>query len=278
MARDFWFGFGAATFAVGLVAIVAMKRRRGRAEGEAGHGAVQTREEENHKLIHGLVALTAGTAYLVMGSGGGRVAMPDGHELFYMRYIDWAITTPLLLLGLGLTALETPFRRLGLLLGLLFTDVYMIVTGFFADASPSDSGMKWVWYAISSVAFLVVYYLLWGPLRAEAATSGPEAEDLYLRHTRFLSVVWAFYPVNFLLGPEGLGLIDTEKNTGVYTVLDITAKVLFGLYSLSDVQARAGEQLARGAVPEHELRPAPAMHHERWDKGPSIAAEGDGGR
>ncbi len=271
MDRNFWLAFGAAAFAAGFVAIAAMRRRR--TEGERRRPPamrLKTRDEENHKLIHAFVVLTAGTAYLVMASGGGRVRMPDGHELFYMRYIDWAITTPLLLLSLGLTALGTPFRRWGLLLGVMGVDLYMIVTGFFSDASPHGSMMKWLWYGISSGAFLGVYYMLWGPLREESRLTGEKSADLYFRHTAFLSAVWALYPLNFLLGPEGLDIIDTDTSTGGYTVLDITAKVLFGLYSLSDVQERATGDLDDGNVPEHELRPAPRAHHEVWEAGPPI--------
>lgn len=271
MDRNFWLGFGAVAFAAGFVAIVAMRRRRTEEERRRPPAMrLKTRDEENHKLIHAFVVLTAGTAYLVMASGGGRTRMPDGHELFYMRYIDWAITTPLLLLGLGLTALGSPFRRWGLLLGLMGVDLYMIVTGFLSDASPRDSAMKWVWYGISSGAFLGLYYMLWGPLREEAERTGERSADLYFRHALFLSIVWAGYPLNFLAAPEGLDVIDEDTSTAIYTALDITAKILFGLYSLSDVQDRTAADLEDGNVPEHELRPAPQAHPEVWEAGPPI--------
>lgn len=190
MDRNFRLGFGAVAFAAGFVAIVAMRRRRTEEERRRPPAMrLKTRDEENHKLIHAFVVLTAGTAYLVMASGGRRTRMPDGHELLYMRYIDWAITTPLLLLGLGLTALGSPFRRWGLLLGLMGVDLYMIVTGFLSDASPRDSAIKWVWYGISSGAFLGLYYMLWGPLREEAERTGERSADLYFRHALLLSIV-----------------------------------------------------------------------------------------
>ena len=40
---------------------------------------MKTREEKNDKLIHSLVVLTAGTAYLAMASGRGRHQASDGH-------------------------------------------------------------------------------------------------------------------------------------------------------------------------------------------------------
>ena len=280
MNRNQWLGFGAAAFGAGFIAILALRRsQRSQEPREAQETlAVKTREEENDKLIHSLVVLTAGTAYLTMASGRGRHQASDGHEVFWVRYVDWIITTPLLLTGLGLAALGTPFRRWGLLLGLLFTDAYMILTGYLADEEPRQSPMKWTWYGISSGAMAGVYYMLWGPLMEEARKTGPEAEDLYRRHLTFLSAVWAGYPVNWLVGPEGLDLIDEDASTGIYTGLDITAKILFGLYSLSNTQEKSARELTGGRVPEHELRPSPTAHVERWERGSSTEGEGEGSR
>jgi bacteriorhodopsin len=281
MTRNHWLGFGAAAFAVGFVAILALSRTtddEGQDHADDSgrpRTSVKTREEENDKLIHSLVVLTAGTAYLLMASGGGRKPKEEGRELFWMRYVDWSITTPLLLTSLGLTALGSPFRRWGLLLGTLFTDVYMIATGYLADEAPKNSPMKWTWYGVSSGAFVGLYYLLWGPMREESEKTGEEAADVYRRNLIFLSTVWAGYPINFLIGPEGLELIDDDTSTGIYTGLDITAKILFGLYSLSNTQQKAGRELQAGQVPEHELRPAETAHHEVWAAGPS---EGKAGR
>jgi len=46
----------------------------------------------------------ASIAYFSMASGGGWVIAPDCRQLFVARYADWLITTPLLLLDLGLVA------------------------------------------------------------------------------------------------------------------------------------------------------------------------------
>ena len=46
----------------------------------------------------------ASIAYFSMASGGGWVIAPDCRQLFIARYADWLITTPLLLLDLGLVA------------------------------------------------------------------------------------------------------------------------------------------------------------------------------
>jgi bacteriorhodopsin len=271
-----WFAFGAAAFAAGFVALLALRRpAMEAASGEQrAEAPLETREEENDRVIHSLVVAVAGSAYLLMGSGGGRKEAPD-HTTYWARYVDWAITTPLLLLGLAAQALGKPTRRTALVGGLLATDLYMIATGYLADKPERRDPMKWVWYTASSAAMLGVYYIMWGPLRDEAERTGPAALDVYQRNATFLSLVWAGYPLNFLAGPEGLGAIDEETSTAIYAGLDVTAKVIFGLYSLGNTQEKAGRALADGRVPEHDLRPAPRAFQERMD--PGSPEEGEAG-
>ena len=275
MSEKKWFAFGAATFAVGFVALLALRRRPPQADVRGQPElALETREEENDRVIHSLVVAVAGSAYLLMGTGGGREKAPD-HTTYWARYADWAVTTPLLLLSLAVQALGSPFRRTALVGGLLATDLYMIATGYLADKPARDDPRKWIWYAMSSGAFLGVYYLLWGPLREEAAKTGPEALGAYTRNAAFLSTVWAGYPLNFLAGPEGTGAIDEESSTAIYAGLDIAAKVMFGLYSLGNTQEKAGKALAEGRVPKYELRPTTRAFHEAQE--PGSPEEGEAG-
>jgi len=256
-----WLGLGTAGFARGFLALLVFGWKR------------RTRDEESHWLIHLLVILTAFTSYLVMASGGGRIALADGRELFVARYIDWSITTPLLLLGLSLTALHTPFRRWAMVLGLMFTDAYVIVNGLLADAAPSGSAIKWLWYLVSSGAFVFIYLCLWGAMRQEAARTGSLAARLYKQNVTFLSLAWLAYPLVFLFGPEGLRRIDPTAEVAFYALLDLTAKVAFGFFSFANTRRRTSEELRHGEVPDHDLRPAPVAFHEQWAPGMSEREE-----
>ena len=46
----------------------------------------------------------ASISYFSMASGGGWVIAPDCRQLFVARYMDWFITTPLILICLGIVA------------------------------------------------------------------------------------------------------------------------------------------------------------------------------
>ena len=58
----------------------------------------------------------AAIAYFAMASGGGWVIAPDCRQLFVARYLDWAITTPLILIDLGVVAGVSKWDILALVL------------------------------------------------------------------------------------------------------------------------------------------------------------------
>ena len=258
-----WLWLGFAGMAAGSVILLVMGWNR------------RTRDEENHWLLHLFVTLTAMASYLAMALGQGSLVLADGREFYVGRYLDWSITTPMLLAGLCLTALHSPFRRWALMLGLLFTDFYMIATGVIAGFSPVGSAAKWTWFLISSGAFAFIYIGLWGPLRGEAVTTGSKTAALYTRNAAILSVLWFAYPVIFYLGNEGTNMISPVATAALYTTFDVISKVVYGVISLLGTRSLTTEQLREGSVPEHDLRPAPRAYHEVHRAGVSAAAARD---
>lgn len=262
MTVNDWLWLGFAGMALGVVLILALGWSR------------RTREEENEFLVHLFVCLAATTSYLAMATGDGAIRLADGRDFYFARYIDWAVTTPLLLLGLCLTALSSPFRRWALLLGLLATDLYMIVTGLFAGLSPTGSDRKWLWFLISSGAFLFIYLALWGQLRREARKTGELIERGYVTKAGALSALWLIYPLVFLFGDEGLRRIGPEGTAAAYTILDVVAKVAYGAASLLITRSRVRRETAEGLIPDHDLRPAALAYHEVHAPGRNELAAG----
>ena len=109
----------------------------------------------SHRLFHYITAsitLVACIAYYSMGSGLGQTPVvaefmrPNSNtvyaagtrEFFYVRYIDWVVTTPLLLLDLLLTAgLPTPTIAITILM-----DEIMIITGLVGALTPTSYKCK----------------------------------------------------------------------------------------------------------------------------------------
>lgn len=180
-------------------------------------------------LIHIFVVVWSGLAYMALALGQGMVNV-DGRTVYYARYVDWVVSTPLLLLSLVLTGkflakVEGPITA-----GLLGSQVIMIVTGLIAELSPLDQ--QWYWYLAGCVALLIVLALMWGDLQEKAKAQGEPIATVYRKSAIFLSVQWFAYPLIWLVGTPGLGWIDQFGTTVFFIVLPIISKSGFALYNL----------------------------------------------
>lgn len=234
VTEETWFWIGAFGMALGAVLLGVLGHRR-------------TQDEEAHTLIHTIVPVVAALAYFSMAIGQGGVGLPDGRVFWYARYVDWSITTPLLLLGLCITALHGAHRRPGLVAALLGADVLMIATGMFSGLS-SETFPRWTWFLISCGAFVAVYVVLFGQLRAEAMARDDSRRDGYLRLSAVLAGLWLLYPVIVGLGPNGLEVWTPTTETACLTVLDLVAKIGYGLLFLAASRRDADGDLERGEV------------------------------
>lgn len=234
MTETAWLWTGCIGMALGALALLAVGKHR-------------TQDEEGHTILHVVVPVVASLSYLAQATQQGAVALSDGREFLFARYVDWAITTPLLLLGLAMTALHGAHRRPGLVAAILGADVLMIVTGGFYAASV-ETGPKWIWYLVSCGAFLAVYAGLFGPLRREAQNRDSVRRVEYHRNVALLAVLWLVYPVLDLLGDNGLRVWGPTATSASITVLDLTSKIVYGFVILASARKIAEHDLSHGLV------------------------------
>jgi bacteriorhodopsin len=244
--QETWLWIGFAGMTLGAVVIAALGRR--------------AREEDRHHFVAScFVCLLAAVAYFAMAVGQGIVQVDD-RSVYAARYADWLLTTPLLLLGLLMIGLPIlggrgdTRSRTALVAGVIGADALMILTGLFAALS-ADETVRYTWYAISCGAFLAVLWLLFGPVRAEARAAGGGTFALYDRLTKTLTALWFVYPVLWLLGTEGTGTISLGAEIAVFAVVDLAAKVGFGLLLVTGVLKLARET----RVERIERRPTEAV-------------------
>ena len=187
--------------------------------------------DEGDHIAHFYVPMIAFTLYLLMALGAGAMLTSTGRVYYFGRYIDWAITTPLLLYSLVASGMKgTGLKRSGLLAGLLGADVYMIATGFVAGLSDNPT-VKWTFYTCSCFAFLAIYGILFGPYRKLTAT-GPNGAS-FIKKSTVLSAVWFAYPVVFLIGQEGIRAWSATADAACFAILDLVAKIAYGLWAVS---------------------------------------------
>lgn len=233
MTEAAWFWVGTLGMAVGALVLFLVGKKR-------------TQDEEAHTIVHVVVTIVAACSYLRMAFGQGGVRIGE-RTFWYARYLDWTITTPLLLLGLCMTALHGAHRRPALVAAVLGADALMIVTGLFSGLSE-DPTHRFVWFGVSCGAFLAVYAALFGPLRREASLRDGARRRAYGRNALVLAVLWLIYPVVVGLGPHGAGVISPTTETGWIAVVDLLAKVAYGLIFSHDSKIIATGDLHRGEV------------------------------
>lgn len=227
LSHPFWVGF--LGMAVGTVAFV--------------WGGVSADEE--HRTYYGLLAsisLIAAVAYLLMAVEIGWVDV-DGRTVFIPRYIDWILTTPLLLVFLGMLA---GIDR-GTHVRVVAVNTVVMVAGFAGALLPGLERIAL--FAFASVAYLGLLYLVVGPMTERARDRADARRSLFTSLRNLTVVLWTVYPAIWLLGPPGVALLTPTIDVILVSYLDVLTKVGFGLIALN-----------AGAVIETE-------------PGPSIAAE-----
>ena len=234
MTAQFWLWLGTVSMLLGGFAILGVGKRR-------------TGQEQAHTIYHGTVPIIAACSYFAMATGQGAIVLPLGADaaagrlFYYARYIDWTFTTPLLLLSLCATAMHSGLRRGGLVAGLLLADVIMILTAFFFGLSEVG-WVKWTWFLVSCVAFLAVYYVMWVPLLQETRSESARVQSEYRRDAAILSVVWLVYPLILAVSPDGLGVIGTTLGVALIAIIDLIAKVVYGLMTTLSMTRLVGEE------------------------------------
>lgn len=222
-----WFWMGAAFLAVRMLFFLVM-------------GLVDGPGHENHFATSFFINLVAATTYLAMALGLGSAVGANGQAFYYARYIDWALTTPLLLLNLSMIATFNVGRKSALVAAIMGLDVFMVVTGLIAAMTVGTA--KWAFYVLSCIAFAAVIVLIWGILRSEAAKLTAGELKTYNTMTGILTFLWCIYPIVWLVGTEGLGMVNGAMEAFLYMMLDVAAKFGFGLILLSSVRRLVPKQ------------------------------------
>lgn len=184
-------------------------------------------------LVAFLIPVWSATAYFALATGQGTTAVGD--TTHFARYLDWVVTTPLLLFALASTAMYYIKKDRVIIGGLVLADVFMILTGLIGDLSTGS--VRWVWYGLGVLAFLGILWTLWGPLRQRAASQGPALASVYNKALSFLTILWIAYPLIWALGPTGIGALDPFTEKLLFVVVPVLSKVGFSIVDLAGLRS-----------------------------------------
>jgi len=196
-----------------------------------------------YHVITTLITTTAALSYFVMASGQGisikhitiRHAndhVPDTfthveRQIFWARYVDWAITTPLLLVDLGLLAGLNGAH----LVMAIFADIVMVLMGLFAAFGRDDSPAKWGNFTIACIAYVVVIWHLLINGRNQARAKSDGVTKFYMTLASYTLILWTAYPIVWGFG-DGARKLSVDGEIIAYAILDVLAKGVFGAWLL----------------------------------------------
>ena len=193
------------------------------------HGVVDKKFKDS-MLVAALITGIAAVHYFYMREQW----VMDKTSPTELRYIDWILTVPLmvvefaLLTGVGMSKL-------------FWLSVVMLVTGYFGESGVTGMLDAQIWGAISGAAYFVMAYevgcltIFGGPTGAvgKALASGSGKIPVAGRMLQwFVLVGWAIYPIGYMAGTDGwysfVAISDDAMNI-IYNLGDAVNKNGFGM-------------------------------------------------
>jgi len=222
------------------------------------------------RLFHVLTAfitIFATISYFAMATGDGNsfahIVIKESHkhvpdtvehvyrQVFWARYVDWSVTTPLLLLDLAFLA---GLNGSSIIIAIV-ADLIMVLLGLFA-AFGANEGQKWGYYAMACAAYLVIVYQLAVSGRKTVSSKDNATAKLFASLGGFPFILWTLYPIVCGIG-DGARKWSVDAEIIAYAILDVLAKPVFGFWLLT-AHARKTESIegfwAHGLTGEGSLR------------------------
>eukprot|EP00292_Cryptomonas_paramecium_P010003 CAMPEP_0113686438 /NCGR_PEP_ID=MMETSP0038_2-20120614/15292_1 /TAXON_ID=2898 /ORGANISM="Cryptomonas paramecium" /LENGTH=261 /DNA_ID=CAMNT_0000606765 /DNA_START=29 /DNA_END=814 /DNA_ORIENTATION=+ /assembly_acc=CAM_ASM_000170 len=179
-------------------------------------------ERRKYYFCNTFICGIATFAYFAMLSGQGWTAISGCRQFFYAHYVDWLLTTPLIILNLGLIAGQD-FVTIAAVCG---ADVLMIISGYMASVSVVTT-VKWFWFLFGIGMFMPVVYSIARTFRETVIVrKDPEVLELYGKVAWLTIIIWCFYPIVWLFS-EGFASFSVSFETVALMIMDVVAKCAF---------------------------------------------------
>lgn len=176
------------------------------------------------------VPAVACVAYFAAANGFGFISTGDG-VVNGFRYLDWLITTPILMYLLAysmFTDYEEQMKKIFQWVGLILLTV---ISGFIAELLIGN--LKALFFVISSVSYLTLLYLIVDRLLVLDSTDLSDRQQYFsLLMAWTILVLWTAYPFVWIFGPSGVSVFGLTGELLAFGVLDVLTKVGFAVLLL----------------------------------------------
>ncbi|KAJ5781927.1 uncharacterized protein N7518_010410 [Penicillium psychrosexuale] len=190
------------------------------------------RTPRRDRIFHYISILTvtlSGICYFTMASDIGSMAVApewvrSSHEVagatrqvFWIRYLDWFTTMPLIIFNVLLTA---GVYWHTILYTVMMSIIFVIL--FFVGAIVPDT-YRWGYYTIGTVAlFLALENIVWAGI-THANALGGNIKKFYTFLGPYVFILWILYPICWACS-EGGNVIAPDSEQIFYGILDVFSK------------------------------------------------------
>ena len=228
-------------------------------------------EHRTSSVLTAVICFVAGCSYLVirtyfhaMLETLAKTTDPtQRHNLIYVsylaigqfRYMDWTVTTPLLLLKTVEMLKIKPRQIPGALTVLLLADVLMVVTGYIGEQQIDANGVliasaHYIWGAISTVFYLAIPVILYQLYQTYAAGVEPEERRAYRWLAWATATTWGVYPIGYMV-PTLFPGADLNWLHVAFSIGDVWNKVALGV-----VAYLAAARVLEKVLPKEDVQAA----------------------
>ncbi len=186
-------------------------------------------------------------AYTVMNGVVTETGVPFNNAL---RYSDWLLTVPLLMVELILVMNLGTKQTTSKVIRLATLAALMVALGYPGEIAETNME-RMIWGAASMVPFCWILYELLIGLRAAINRQPAKARILVSVAIWVTILTWSFYPIVYFTG--GIAMRDAMSITAIqlgYSVADVIAKVGYGvlIYNIALRKSEADAAAAAGTV------------------------------
>jgi sensory rhodopsin len=209
-------------------------------------------EHQSNAVTSSVYCLMAALMYGIINYkyGIGTDALADGDYPTALRYIDWLITTPLIVNKFPEMLGGDDAPAVALLV--IVADVMMILFGLAGEISINNAKgstvVGWAMFGVGSLAWLFIIFVLYTAV-TNASTNKLAPVKLGLSRLKlFIVFGWAIYPLGFLITLVSNAPEVRISRELIYNVADLFNKVGFGMLAIYTVRQVVREQKIRDAI------------------------------
>ncbi len=190
-------------------------------------------------------------AYINYKYGIGTDALATGHYPTELRYIDWLITTPLIVNKFPELLGDDKNAPIIAVL-VIIADVMMILFGFAGEtsinAAKGATVTGWAMFGVGCIAWMFIIFILYTAVSNASAGKLKPIQIGLSRLKVFIIVGWLIYPLGFMLTLVSNAPEMRLARELVYNFADLFNKVGFGMVAVFAVQQMMRETAIRRAM------------------------------